>query len=451
MVDDNRRGFRRPRLPRWFTLLVTLCMVVNAAVLVVAVQRLVGRSDAAANTEPAAGAQADSMRSARQQAVAQILDRQAAAVLRHDRAGYLAVVDPMDAALRARQAAAFDAMAAIPFGTFAYQLSDTDGFGLSDARTRQLGPDAFGDEVDLRYRISGYDTTPVVAKRYLTFAWHDGAWYLAGDQDGAAAGKKTPPQLWDLGRVSVVRGARSLVLGLGDADRLRAYADEADLAVPTVNRVWGTAWGGRVVLYVPNSESQLAALLDAKADDYRQIAAVTTGELGAPADAAPADRVIINPDAFGQLRPVGRRVVMTHELTHVATRAFTRDWTPTWLSEGAADYTGYVDAGVPVPMASVELRRDVLAGRVPSALPDSAAFGTTNGDLAQAYEMSWLACKMLADSYGQDKLVAFYRAVGAAQVHNTDSAVSTAMTQVLGQTVPAFTARWRAYLKDVEQ
>lgn len=426
-------------------------MLVNAVVLVVAVRRLTSHPQSAP-TGRTAGTLADNAPSAREQAVGALLARRAAAVRGHDRAAFLATVDPADAALRARQAKVFDNMAKVPFATFDYQLSDTDGFDLTAARQRQLGPEAFGDEVDLRYRVSGYDSSPVVAKQYLTFAVTAGGWRLAGDNDGASAGKSVAPQLWDLGQVNVVRGDRSLVLGFGPVATLRRYADDADVAVPTVDRVWGAGWGSKVILYVPESESQLAALLGAKANDYRQIAAVTTGELGAPADAAPADRVIVNPDAFRQLRPVGRRVVMTHELTHVATRALTKDWTPTWLAEGAADYTGYVDSGVPAAMASVELRRDVRAGELPSALPDSAAFATTNGNLAQAYEMSWLACRMIAERYGQAKLVAFYRTVGAAPSadHSTDASTADALRQVLGLSVPSFTAQWRAYLRQVE-
>ena len=38
-----------------------------------------------------------------------------------------------------------------------------------------------------------------------------------------------------------------------------------------------------------------------------------------------------------------------------------------------------------------------------------------DSDLAQAYEMSWLACRMIAERYGgPDTLIAFYRAVGSA-------------------------------------
>jgi hypothetical protein len=55
----------------------------------------------------------------------------------------------------------------------------------------------------------------------------------------------------------------------------------------------------------------MAGLLGSTDGDYRGIAAVTTGEAGG-AGAAPADRVIVNPDAYGLLGDFGRQVVLTH-------------------------------------------------------------------------------------------------------------------------------------------
>jgi hypothetical protein len=227
--------------------------------------------------------------------------------------------------------------------------------------------------------------------------------------------------------------------------------------VPAVTAIWGEDWSRRVVVVVPSSEEQMARLLGQAPEAYRQIAAVTTGELGAPADAAAADRVIVNPDAFRELGPIGRRVVMVHEVTHVATRAITKPWTPTWLAEGAADYSGYLDSGVSLKIAAAGLYRELAAGRIPTALPHDGAFATTREDLARQYELGWLACRLIAEKYGQDRLVAFYRRVGSetgGAVGTGDRAASrgameAAFRDVLGTTSTAFTEQWRDYLRSL--
>ncbi|MYS47969.1 hypothetical protein GTY23_43725, partial [Streptomyces sp. SID5998] len=216
-------------------------------------------------------------------------------------------------------------------------------------------------------------------------------------------------------------------------------------AVPAVSRAWGEDWSRRVVVLVPGSLDRMAALLGSTAAGYRGIAAVTTGETGG--GRAPADRVIVNPDAYGVLGPVGKQVVLTHETTHVATRAHTTAATPLWLSEGYADWVGYRGAGRTPDEVAPELQRAVAAGEEPAALPADADFGFA-GDatrLAQAYEGGWLACRMIAAHWGEDRLDAFYRAVGAHQ--RRAGAVEDALRTVLDTTLPEFTARWRAYLR----
>ena len=49
------------------------------------------------------------------------------------------------------------------------------------------------------------------------------------------------------------------------------------------------------------------------------------------------DRIGINPANWPKLSPLGRRIVLTHELTHVATRVYTSESTPSWVVEGFAE------------------------------------------------------------------------------------------------------------------
>ena len=369
--------------------------------------------------------------------VREVLTRRASALLHHDRTAFLAGLDPRAPRFAAEQRAMFEDIAAVPLASWSYTLVKTDAFPLPPSADGTVRTAA---EVRLSYRLRGYDTRPVVSTAYLTFSRRGTRWYLAGDDDGAPGGHRTAVQLWDQGPVRVVRGKHSLVLGLGDPATLRGYAADADRAVPEVRHAWGSGWPGKAVVEAPASLDQMAALLGARPDDYRDIAAVTTGEGGGNA-AAPADRVIVNPAAFGELSAFGRQVVLTHETTHVATRLSTDAHTPLWLSEGIADWVAYRDAGRTAREIAPELAADVRAGHAPARLPDDADFGATASGLAQAYEGGWLACRMIADQWSPDVLTAFYRSV--ARGGTLDSRLRAS----LGIGTADFTARWRAYVR----
>lgn len=356
--------------------------------------------------------------------VQRVLDRRAAAVLDHDRAAYA----------RTGTGAGFDNLSAVPLAAWAYRVTDVDRTG-----------DTATADVELRYRVEGYDRGPVTAGRTVRLS-RDGAggrWSVASERPAEKSGQ----QPWDQGAVRVVRGTHSLVLGVGQsAEALRGFAGLADRAVPDIPDAWDGDWARRVVVVVPRTLEGMAGLLGSPASSYRGIAAVTTGETGGR-ERAPADRVVVNPDAYGLLGTLGKQVVLTHETTHVATRAHTTTATPLWLSEGYADWVGYRATDRAPSQAAPELARAVSEGRVPGRLPTDEDFGFT-GDadhLAQAYESGWLACRMIAAQWGEDRLHAFYRAVGA---HDERAgAVEDAMDEVLGTTPEAFTARWREYLR----
>ncbi|MFJ8075866.1 hypothetical protein ACIQ7Q_18470 [Streptomyces sp. NPDC096176] len=359
------------------------------------------------------------------------LDARAAAVLDHDRAGYLASLEPGAAKLRAAQGAEFDNLADVPLGSWEYRIK-----GL-----RHKGSQAVAD-TELRYRIAGYDSAPVVASRTLELAERDGRWYVTADRRGAGALQ----QLWHQGDVQVVRGSRSIVLGVGqDEKRLRELATVTDRAVPEVSKAWPGEWAGRVVVLVPPSVEAMGRLLGAPAAGYKGIAAVTTGETN-PKDTSPADRVVVNPEAYGLLGDFGQGIVLTHEATHVATRAHTSPATPMWLSEGFADWVAYRGTGRTAGEAAPELQEAVRAGDVPAVLPDDRdfTFGGDAGATARAYEGGRLACELIAERWGEKKLTAFYRSVGEGE--HRDGAVERALSEELGTTPDAFTAMWRGYL-----
>ncbi|MGW2936672.1 hypothetical protein ACWDA7_33545 [Streptomyces sp. NPDC001156] len=367
-------------------------------------------------------------------AVQQVLDRRATAVLGGDRSAFLATEAPSGdgAGGSASGAAEFDNLRAVPLAAWSYRLTSLHRTG-----------DSATADAELRYRIQGYDRAPVTAARALRLTRSGGRWYIGSDQPAAGAGW----QLWEQGAVEVVRGAHSLVLGVGQPPgALRDYARLADRAVPAVTAAWGADWPGHVVMLVPRSLKEMAGLLGAAPSGYRGIAAVTTGEAGGTAK-APADRIIVNPEAYSLLGDVGRQVVVTHETTHVATRAHTTPATPLWLSEGYADWVGYQSSGLTPAQVAPELAGVVALGHLPAALPgdEDFAFAGDAGRLARAYEGGWMACRMIAGRWGEARLNEFYRAVG--DHHQRAGAVEGALEKVLGLTPEEFTRQWRAYLK----
>ncbi|WP_090930556.1 hypothetical protein [Nonomuraea jiangxiensis] len=226
--------------------------------------------------------------------------------------------------------------------------------------------------------------------------------------------------------MSVSRGRHSLVVGHhatpASLDELARRADAAGQRVASV-------LGGpvRPLVVVPRSAREAAEL--AGVEHVDGLAAVADG-----------GRVIIVPEFYALLNSTGKDVVLTHELTHVVAGT---GGLPPWLYEGFADYVGYRDSGLPVKTAAAELAAEVRAGRLPRALPGPAAFAVDGRDpvrLARAYQEAWLACRFLADRFGEETLVGFYREARATGV---DKALAS-----LGLSTAGLTARWRDYVRD---
>ncbi|MFJ6936032.1 hypothetical protein [Streptomyces sp. NPDC101132] len=336
-----------------------------------------------------------------------------AAQLARDEARYLS----LDRRPEAR--AAFGNLAQVPLAAWEYGV-----LGV-----KREGSRAFV-AAELRYRLAGYDGVAVTSPRELELAERDGRWSVVSDRPGAGA----HPQLWDQGPVTAVRGARSLVLGVGQGrGTLEGVAETADRAVPEVTSAWPGKWPERVVVQVPASLDAMAALLGSPAGSYGGMAAVTT---------SPGDRVTVNPGAYGQLGALGRQVVLTHETVHVATRGATTSHTPLWLSEGFADWVAYRDTGRTPAQVAPALARAVRAGNAPAGLPEAGEFSFA-GDgerLARAYESAWLANRMIEQHWGRDKLIAFYEAAATSP--------QSAFANVLGTDEQAFTADWREYVRE---
>ncbi|MFS2292305.1 MAG: basic secretory family protein [Actinomadura sp.] len=357
---------------------------------------------------------------------AALFANRARAVRDGDEAAFLATAASAPAAFRDAQARMYRNLRRLPLKRWQERViaphTVDDDTGATIVRT------------EVRSRLRGFDQGDVVRTRYLALAPRSGSWTIVGD--GSSHGLEDDPAVWDGGRLAVARGRASLVIG--DAGGLEEIAARLDAAVPVVTGVVGSGWARRVVALVP-ADADLASALAGPGQSLHGIAALAT-VTPAAAGARGEDRVIVSPGTFGRLNELGRDVVLTHELTHVATGGARDRTTPLWLIEGFADYVGYLRTRVGVRAAAGELRREVAAGRVPSRLPSADAFSGGSERLSQAYQEAWLACRMVADRYGEATLVRLYRTAGRVPE-------AAALREVLGLTRERFTALWRDYLK----
>ncbi|WP_214413728.1 hypothetical protein [Sphaerisporangium fuscum] len=242
------------------------------------------------------------------------------------------------------------------------------------------------------------------------------------------------PDIWAGAREA--RGRRSLVIGGPRADP----RDLADIA-RRADRASGIVAGVAGAVRSPGpAETFLHPLILVPATTGQAARLAAPTAVNGLAAVAGTDRVVVEPGSFARLSATGRDVVLAHELTHLATGAATDGRTPKWLVEGFADYVGYLRAGVPVPVAAAELAAEVRAGRPPRALPGRDAFAPGSARPAQAYEEAWLACRYVADRFGEPALVSLYR-------ETMREGAPAAFARVLGTTEARFTDGWRAYVR----
>ncbi|MGW0932532.1 hypothetical protein [Streptomyces sp. NPDC002644] len=343
-----------------------------------------------------------------------LLERRSEALLDGDRAAFAATGD----------GGAWESLRALGPAAWRYRVTGTSG----------QGGDTTTVEAELRYRLR-QDRGTATAHRVLTLSrdggdGEGGAWRVVSDRPAPG----TPEQLWD--GDTPLRGAdsaRSRVLAAGDTDP-RDWTRLGDEAARAVAEAWDVDVHPLVV--VPESTEAMARLLGAPAATYRRTAAVTTP------GAAP--RVVVNPEAFATLDASARQIVVTHETTHVALRSSTTARTPMWLSEGCADWTAFRggERESDVARAAPALARAVRDGRVPRRLPtdEEFAFGGDAETVGRAYEGAWLACRLVADRWGERAVRALHDAAGA-------EGEEAALREVLGVDRARFTEFWRAALR----
>ena len=425
------------------SLAAALAVVMLAGLVVLVVQHR-----RTAPSGPAGPASAGPPASADVAAVLAVLHRHAAALIDRDPQAWAADLDQSAAAASyaGRQRQVFDNLAEVPLDAWRYVLIApvTDATVLAPAAARLGGPVVIV-HVELQYALAKVDPVPTGKQLWLTAVRRGAEWKLAADDDAAAVGGPSWRGPWDFGRLLVRRGPHTLVLA-HPAHRQDepVFAELVETALPVVTSVWGRGWNDQIAVLIPDTPQEFTAVTGGDTDSH-DLAAVAVADQVRPDGTVLGARIVLNPGTLARLDAVGRRLVVGHELTHIATRAVTSDQMPAWLVEGMADYVGNLGATLPVAGIAAELAAEVRAGKVPSALPSDAEFAGSARS-PQAYEESWLACRLIADRAGQSGLVRFYRVVAKAAGTDPATAVAVGLRQVLRTDLAAFTAAWRSYL-----
>jgi hypothetical protein len=379
-----------------------------------------------------------SERLARDRAVEAILRRRSSAVLRQDRAAFLADVDRREPAVYKRQARLFANYSKIGLSAFSYEVV---GAYQTDVRDRYDAPTYLPATV-LRYRIKGFDSGPVAQALVYTFVLRDGVWKIGGDSD---VDKELPAggnaAAWDVEAVAVTTTRHTKVIGTRGDERLHEeLARQVDRAVDEVSEVWSGDWSGKVVVIASRDPEVLSSFFRDPERSVKRTAAVAMpvtrdvfGWVYRPGSSGEAtgDRVIVNSAQLGRVGSLDFQLLMVHEVTHVATRAISAPGTPTWLVEGAAEWTalrGYVpdiDAMAPSVQKAID-------GPGLTSTPASRGFYGAAADAN--YNVSWLVCRHIAERYGPRKLVRLYTRLGARSAGKAAPSEDAAIKETLGVT-----------------
>lgn len=343
-----------------------------------------------------------------------------------------ALADPADPSARQELGTIFDNVRAAGVTDLSMRYVDEDTGALTSDGQSPGGADEWVGDVSLTWRLRGFDLSDSTMNVTLTFAQeaHAAGFVTAVGDYGDAV------PLWLLEPVAVERNASSMVM-VADQSEVKKYATLAAHAVSDVRKVLPD-WRGKLVVEVPQAGADLSRLLNADPSTYANIAAVTTPVDGSSSSSAPT-HIFVNPSVFDKLGPEGSQIVISHEATHVATHAATSSM-PMWLIEGFADYVALDHVNLPVTVTASQILGQVRKQGVPSHLPGPTEFNTENKALGSSYEAAWLACRLLSQKYGEQKLIEFYRQ------SDRDSSTDRAFRVVLGTTQQAFTRDWQQYL-----
>ncbi|KAB1915370.1 hypothetical protein [Micromonospora sp. AMSO31t] len=351
------------------------------------------------------------------------LDRQAAALLDGDRAGFLAVAEPAARPALIRRYTALRALRVTAWRPAAD--------GVPAAVERQPGEWRLAVTVGYCFVVPGCTPSSVE----LGTRWRvtgDGEPRLTAVEESRAAPAGARP--WEVSDLAVAVGKRAVV---ATTPALRAKLPgllaqaEAAAKVADLYAVAGAPPDRYLVYYAGRAEWQRWY----GGGRPKWTAGYAVGVGGGHHD------VVLNAQS---LTPTGVDDLLRHELTHAASlpdRGYA-DRSSWWLVEGLAEYAGADGQPVDRYEGLAEVRKLVRGGwngRLDALAPaDNAADDRVGG----AYGTGYLAVRHLVDRYGEQRVLAFFRAV----VHDQRS-VAEAADEVFGDPWPGLHDDCVAYVR----
>jgi hypothetical protein len=389
----------------------------------------------------------------RQDAVRAMFERRAEAVMKRDRAAFLADVYRGDRGFVARQEQVFDSLGKLEFASWEYRLRD-EGYTLSnlaDWHRYQRLDDVALPVLTLHYQLKDYDKRPVVRRVVYTVVRRGTRWLIANDRDlqeSTSSGTSVRRDPWENGPIVVARGPNGLVIGHDEGD-VAAIQKEVASAVEHVSAHVGKAWGEKVVVILPADHEELEFVLE-NPDVPFKFAAIAHPEYTTLDDERrgqyAGSRVVIEPDEFNAASSFNR-LLIRHELTHVALFERTGPLSPRWLVEGIADWVGNDGSDIPTARLAGALARQVDSEGVPNYLPLDSDFGYI-GEAGVGYDSAWLLCRYVASRWGSAALLRLYDRMGnRTGLSRPGDKLGSELRAVLHTDEAALLKAWRPYVR----
>jgi len=316
-------------------------------------------------------------------------------------------------------------------------MPEPDERPLAPGRQAQLGPDAWVQPVMVSWRLAA-DDQPALHQVWLTFVLELGEARLAGTLDGPAVAPPAQRPSWWLGPltarqqdgVTVLAGSGQPVNRWLGVVRTATSAVRRDLPAGMADRA------GTVVVEVPATVADFAAVLGQPADGYAGIAAVAhqVGE----GDRPPL-RVVVNPRAGTLVTADQLAEIVRHEIVHVATRS-PESPAPLWAVEGLAEWVALRSRPDRSSFGTADLLAAVRRDGPPQSLPRDGAFAADQAGLNRAYAEAWLACRYVAETYSVADLGRLYTELDRGRP------LAESSQAVLGVGEAELTAGWQRFL-----
>jgi len=416
MIGGRRTSLHRPALAAWsvvLALVVTGCGGGGSSGSAVPVPSP-SSSGAHRKFEP---------RPADFRAIKAVLARQARALLHHDRAAYLATVDPEQPDLLMQQKTLYDNITQLPLASLTYGV-DTSG-ALVPAEIPGDDPVLHPTVVEHLKLADTFDR-PVSNAVDETFVRRHGHWLLGSESESKEADHFDTPQERPWFGVPIVAehvGEMTVLVDRSQAGNLAGLTAAVQDDITYDAHLLGVPASSKILVDATTN----GLSLNFSSLSHEEAAAVTFGvtssdALGQEQTGLAGHVIKVNPHTVDQV--VNDEGIMRHELTHYLLERY-NGYVPKWLSEGVATWVQYYPDVFSQWQISPDLFHRLM--RADRTLP---ILGLFNEDPSLNYPISQAAVAWLVSHYGVARLIDLMRAYRA---HYTDANVDALTPRLLRQ------------------